>query len=101
MKIIGIEAIPVCVPLKKGMTAKTAHGEHATSPYVIVKVHTDDGIVGLGEAPISGLWSGETQLGTLAGTLFSTVCVTGPVSAFFSPFAVPELSGCERFELSR
>jgi L-alanine-DL-glutamate epimerase-like enolase superfamily enzyme len=65
MKIIGIEAIPVCVPLKKGMTAKTAHGEHVTSPYVIVKVHTDDGIVGLGEATISGLWSGETQLGTL------------------------------------
>jgi muconate cycloisomerase len=66
MKITGIEAIPVCVPLKKGMTAKTAHGEHVTSPYVIVKVHTDDGLVGLGEATISGLWSGETQAGTVA-----------------------------------
>src|SRR6188768_1554232 len=66
MKIIGIEAIPVCVPLKKGMTAKTAHGEHVTSPYVIVKVHTDPGIVGLGEATISGLWSGESQSGTVA-----------------------------------
>jgi L-alanine-DL-glutamate epimerase-like enolase superfamily enzyme len=66
MKITRIEAIPVCVPLKKGMTAKTAHGEHATSPYVIVKVHTDDGLIGLGEATISGLWSGETQRGTVA-----------------------------------
>jgi muconate cycloisomerase len=66
MKIIGIEAIPVCVPLKKGLTAKTAHGEHAVSPYVIVRVHTDDGLVGLGEATISGLWSGETQAGTVA-----------------------------------
>src|SRR5262245_50982961 len=66
MKITRIEAIPICVPLKKGMTAKTAHGEHATSPYVIVKVHTDEGLVGLGEATISGLWSGETQLGTLS-----------------------------------
>lgn len=66
MKIVGIEAIPVCVPLKKGMTAKTAHGEHAVSPYVIVKVHTDEGLVGLGEATISGLWSGETQAGTVA-----------------------------------
>src|ERR1051325_9723477 len=66
MKITRIEPIPVCVPLKKGLTAKTAHGEHATSPYVIVKVHTDEGLVGLGEATISGLWSGETQLGTLA-----------------------------------
>jgi muconate cycloisomerase len=66
MKIMRIEAIPVCVPLKKGMTAKTAHGEHVTSLYVIVKVHTDEGIVGLGEATISGLWSGETQRGTVA-----------------------------------
>lgn len=66
MKIIRIEPIPVCVPLKKGLTAKTAHGEHAVSPYVIVRVHTDAGIVGLGEATISGLWSGETQAGTVA-----------------------------------
>lgn len=66
MKIQRIEAIPVCVPLKKGMTAKTAHGEHATSPYVIVRVHTDEGLIGLGEATISGLWSGESQAGTMA-----------------------------------
>jgi muconate cycloisomerase len=66
MKITRIEPIPVCVPLKKGLTAKTAHGEHVVSPYVIVKVHTDAGIVGLGEATISGLWSGETQKGTVA-----------------------------------
>lgn len=66
MKITRIEPIPICVPLKKGLTAKTAHGEHAVSPYVLVKVHTDAGIVGLGEATISGLWSGETQAGTVA-----------------------------------
>src|SRR5579872_212738 len=66
MKIDRIEAIPICVPLKKGMTAKTAHGQHATSAYVLVKIHTDSGLVGLGEATISGLWSGETQAGTLA-----------------------------------
>ena len=66
MKIKHIEAIPVCVPLKKGMTAKTAHGEHVTSPYVLVKIHTDAGIVGLGEATISALWSGETQAGAVS-----------------------------------
>ena len=66
MKITRVEPIPVCVPLKKGMTAKTAHGEHVTSPYVIVRVHTDEGIVGLGEATISCLWSGESQAGTVA-----------------------------------
>jgi L-alanine-DL-glutamate epimerase-like enolase superfamily enzyme len=66
MKITRIEPIPICVPLKKGLTAKTAHGEHVSSPYVIIKVHTDAGIIGLGEATISGLWSGETQAGTVA-----------------------------------
>jgi muconate cycloisomerase len=66
MKITRVEPIPVCVPLKTGLTAKTAHGEHATSPYVLVKLHTDAGVVGLGEATISGLWSGETQAGTVA-----------------------------------
>ena len=66
MKITQVESIPVCVPLKKGMTAKTAHGEHVTSPYVIVRVYTDEGIVGLGEATISCLWSGESQAGTVS-----------------------------------
>lgn len=66
MRITSIEPIPINVPLKKGLTAKTAHGEHAFSPYVLVKVHTDQGIVGLGEATISGLWSGETQAGTVS-----------------------------------
>src|SRR5947209_19827105 len=66
MKITRIEPIPVAVPLKKGLSAKTAHGEHATSLFVLVRVHTDEGIVGLGEATISALWSGETQAGTVA-----------------------------------
>ncbi|HEV3122766.1 MAG TPA: enolase C-terminal domain-like protein, partial [Isosphaeraceae bacterium] len=66
MRITGIDAIPVHVPLKPGMTTRTAHGEHATSNYVIVKVHTDDGLVGLGEATVSALWSGETSRGCVA-----------------------------------
>src|SRR5262245_45566202 len=65
MKITRIEPIPVAVPLKKGLSAKTAHGEHATSHFVIVRVHTDQGLIGLGEATISALWSGETQAGTV------------------------------------
>ncbi len=66
MKITRIEAIPVCVPLKKGLTARTAHGELATSPYVIIRVYTDQGLIGLGEGTISPLWSGETQQSTIA-----------------------------------
>ena len=66
MRITRIETIPVSVPLKKGLSAKTTHGEHATSLFVLVRVHTDQGLVGLGEATISALWSGETQGSTVA-----------------------------------
>ncbi|HIK91932.1 MAG TPA: mandelate racemase/muconate lactonizing protein [Planctomycetes bacterium] len=66
MKITRIEAIPVNVPLKPGMTTKTSHGEHATSPYVIVQVHTDEGLTGLGEATVAPRWSGETSQSCVA-----------------------------------
>src|SRR5438477_11276991 len=66
VKITRVEPIPVRVPLKQGMTTKTAHGEHVDSPYVIVRVHTDDGLIGLGEATVAPRWSGETQRGCVA-----------------------------------
>lgn len=66
MKITRVEPIPILVPLKQGLTTKTAHGEHIDSPYVIVRVHTDEGIVGLGEATLSPRWSGETSPGCCA-----------------------------------
>jgi muconate cycloisomerase len=66
MRITKVEAIPVRVPLAAGMTTKTAHGDHHTSDYVIVRVHTNEGLVGLGEATVSALWSGETSQSTVA-----------------------------------
>ena len=66
MKILGIEAIPILVPLKQGLTTKTAHGEHIDSPYVIVRIHTDEGLVGLGEATLAPRWSGETTASCVA-----------------------------------
>jgi len=61
MKISQVEAVPILVPLKTGLTTKTAHGEHIDSPYVIVRVHTDEGLIGLGEATLAPRWSGETS----------------------------------------
>ncbi len=66
MRIREIEAIPVHVPLKAGLTTRTAHGDHVTSDYVIVRVQTDEGLVGLGEATVSAIWSGETSRSTVA-----------------------------------
>jgi muconate cycloisomerase len=77
MKITSIEAIPVRVPLKSGMTTKTAHGDHVTSNYVIVRVHTDQGLAGLGEATVSALWTGET----------STSCVSA-INDYLAPAVV-------------
>jgi muconate cycloisomerase len=66
MRITRIETIPVRVPLKPGLTTRTAHGPHSVSQYVIVRVHTDAGLIGLGEATVSAIWSGETERGTIA-----------------------------------
>src|SRR5262245_54813586 len=66
MRVTQLEAIPVRVPLKSGMVTKTAHGDHHTSDYVIVMLHTDQGLIGLGEATVSALWSGETSKNTAA-----------------------------------
>src|SRR5262249_13796106 len=66
MKITAIETIPVSVPLKKGMTTRTAHGDHVTSDYVIVRVRTDAGLVGLGEAAVGARWSRETSASCVA-----------------------------------
>jgi L-alanine-DL-glutamate epimerase-like enolase superfamily enzyme len=61
MKITSIEAIPVRVPLKKGMSTKTAHGEHVVTEIVIIRIRTDEGIVGWGEATVAVRWTGETS----------------------------------------
>jgi muconate cycloisomerase len=66
MRITRVEVIPVRVPLKAGLTTKTAHGEHVDSPYVVLRLHTDAGAVGLGEATVSPRWSGETSPGCVA-----------------------------------
>ncbi|WP_298869356.1 enolase C-terminal domain-like protein [uncultured Gimesia sp.] len=66
MIITEIEAIPVKVPLKPFLTTKTAHGEHVDSPYVIVRIHTNEGLCGLGEATLAPRWSGETSESCLA-----------------------------------
>ena len=62
MKITRIETIPLRVPIKPALAIKSGRGgSHVTSPFLIVKVHTDEGITGLGEASCTPRWSGEDQ----------------------------------------
>jgi muconate cycloisomerase len=63
VKITSIETIPIRVPIKPELAIKSGRGgTHATSPFLLVKIHTDAGLVGLGEASCTPRWSGEDQV---------------------------------------
>src|SRR5436190_22656860 len=62
MKITRIETIPIRVPFKPEFAIRSGRGgAHTVSPFLLVKVHTDEGLVGLGEASSTPRWSGEDQ----------------------------------------
>ena len=63
MKITSVETIPIRVPIKPELAIQSGRGgTHATSPFLLVKLHTDVGLVGLGEASCTPRWSGEDQV---------------------------------------
>lgn len=62
MKITHLETIPVKVPIDPGRAIKGGRGAHTESPFLLVKVHTDSGLVGLGEVSCTPGWSGEDQV---------------------------------------
>jgi muconate cycloisomerase len=63
MKITSVETIPVSVPIKPELMIRSGRGgAHDTSPFLLVKVHTDKGLIGLGEASCTPRWSGEDQV---------------------------------------
>jgi L-Ala-D/L-Glu epimerase len=64
MKITSVEAIPFAIPYVKPL--KFASGEVHTADHVLVRVHTDDGVVGIAEAPPRPFTYGETQAGIVA-----------------------------------
>ncbi|MGC9498851.1 mandelate racemase/muconate lactonizing enzyme family protein [Streptomyces sp. WG7] len=71
MKIIKVEAIPFAIPYAKPL--RFASGEVHTADHVLVRVHTDEGLVGTAEAPPRPYTYGETQesIVTVVGKLFT------------------------------
>jgi L-Ala-D/L-Glu epimerase len=59
VKIVRIEAIPFAIPYRKPL--RFASGEVSVADHVLVRVHTDDGVVGVAEAPPRPYTYGETQ----------------------------------------
>ncbi|GAA4880805.1 mandelate racemase/muconate lactonizing enzyme family protein [Saccharopolyspora cebuensis] len=64
MKITQVDAIPFAIPYRKPL--KFASGEARTADHVLVRVHTDEGLVGVAEAPPRPYTYGETQRSIVA-----------------------------------
>ena len=59
MKITKFETIPVRVPIRPELAITSSLGSHTDSPFLLLKVHTDEGLIGLGEVSATPRWSGE------------------------------------------
>ncbi|HEX5532893.1 MAG TPA: enolase C-terminal domain-like protein [Actinomycetales bacterium] len=64
MKITAVEAIPYSIDYRKPL--RFASGEVRAAEHVLVRVHTDDGVAGVAEAPPRPFTYGETQSGMVA-----------------------------------
>ncbi|GAA2712910.1 mandelate racemase/muconate lactonizing enzyme family protein [Micromonospora olivasterospora] len=64
MKITKVEAIPFAIPYVKPL--RFASGEVRVAEHVLVRVHTEDGVVGIAEAPPRPFTYGETQASIIA-----------------------------------
>ncbi|MEX2111535.1 MAG: enolase C-terminal domain-like protein [Pirellulales bacterium] len=60
MKITHLETYPVEIPIKPERWMISSLGQHRVSRYLLVRVLTDAGIEGSGEATVTARWSGET-----------------------------------------
>src|SRR4051812_29107801 len=81
MKITRIETIPVRVPIKPALAIRGGRGlSHSVSPFLLLRIHTDEGIVGVGEASCTPRWSGEDQ-----------VTAAHFVNTYFAPVLVGEI----------
>ena len=57
MKITKIETIPIRLPTRR--MHQWANLTTSIGVYVIIKLHTDEGLIGLGEAPVLKDWGGD------------------------------------------
>ncbi len=65
MPITAITAEPIVGDIQPELAITSSLGEHIRGNYVLVRITDDAGRVGLGEASVTAVWSGETQAGTI------------------------------------
>jgi muconate cycloisomerase len=66
MPITAVRAEPIFGDIHPELAIISSLGEHLCGQYVLVRVSDDAGRIGLGEASVTSVWSGETQAGTIA-----------------------------------
>ena len=66
MPITSVVAEPIHGRIRSDIAIISSLGEHVVGQYVLVRVADDAGRVGLGEASVTSVWSGETQAGAIA-----------------------------------
>ena len=66
MAIVRLTAEPISGRIKPEVAIISSLGAHVAGQYVLVRLTDDAGRVGLGEASVTSIWSGETQAGTIA-----------------------------------
>lgn len=80
MKITKIEAIPFSIPYRKPL--RFASGHITDAEHVLVRVHTDDGLIGTAEAPPRPFTYGETQasiIGVINGIFAPQIIGLAPI----------------------
>src|SRR5437870_11484516 len=60
MRISRIQTVPAQIAVRPEFMITSSKGTHRVSPYLLVRVETDDGAAGDGEATTMPRWSGET-----------------------------------------
>lgn len=96
MKITDIETFPVCVPVHPDRAIRGSLGYFDTFKFLLIKVLTDDGIVGLGEVSASPEWSGEDH--ATAAHYIDTIFK--PLLTGEDPTEVEQLTGKIEFALA-
>src|SRR5947209_16976179 len=66
MRITAVSAGPIGGTVRRATAIVSSLGAHVVGNYVLVRLADEEGRVGLGEASVTAVWSGETQAGTLA-----------------------------------
>jgi L-Ala-D/L-Glu epimerase len=66
MRITKITSFAIEVPVRQELAITSSLGTHSVSRLVLLRLDTDEGLSGVGEATVTPRWSGETARGAKA-----------------------------------